>query len=143
MPGWLIVPIYMAGMVLFVSTIGLSEGMTKLIPTLAAVAGLLMATFGWAVIILNRLLEVVNRDVIAEDLLGALDVVPSRWSGGAIRDPAMLAKAGRRLAESFASFQRDRCAGRALQHLDPAIRLAKDSSRLADYPASARGVPPR
>jgi hypothetical protein len=38
MSGWLIVPIYMAGMVLFVSTIGLSEGMTKLIPTMAAVA---------------------------------------------------------------------------------------------------------
>src|SRR6202522_1941742 len=113
MPGWLIVPIYMAGMVLFVSTIGLSEGMTKLIPTLAAVAGLLMATFGWAVIILNRLLEVVNRDVIAEAPFGALEVVPSRWSGAAIGDPAMLAKAGRRLAESFAWFQRNRCAGRA------------------------------
>jgi quaternary ammonium compound-resistance protein SugE len=56
MPGWLIVPIYMAGMVLFVSTIGLSEGMTRLIPTLSAIAGLLMASFGWAVIIHNKLL---------------------------------------------------------------------------------------
>jgi hypothetical protein len=56
MPGWLIVPIYMAGIVLFVSTIGLSEGMTKLIPTLAAIAGLLMATFGWATIIHNKLM---------------------------------------------------------------------------------------
>jgi hypothetical protein len=58
MSGWLIVPIYMAGMVLFVSTIGLSEGMTKLIPTMAAVAGLLMATFGWANIIHNKLMPI-------------------------------------------------------------------------------------
>jgi len=46
----------MAGMILFVSTIGLTEGMTKLIPSLAAVAGLLMATFGWATIIHNKLM---------------------------------------------------------------------------------------
>ena len=58
MPGWLIVPIYMAGMVLFVSTIGPSEGMTKLIPTLTAVMGLLMATFGWATIIHNKLMPI-------------------------------------------------------------------------------------
>ncbi len=56
MPAWLIVPIYMAGMVLFVSTIGLSEGMTRLVPTMAAVAGLLLATFGWAIIIHSRLM---------------------------------------------------------------------------------------
>jgi hypothetical protein len=56
MPGWLIIPIYMAGMVLFVSTIGLSEGMTKPIPTVAAVAGLLMATFGWATMIHSKLM---------------------------------------------------------------------------------------
>ena len=58
MPGWLIVPLYMAGMVLFVSTIGLSEGMTKLIPSLAAVLGLLMATFGWATIIHNKMMPI-------------------------------------------------------------------------------------
>jgi quaternary ammonium compound-resistance protein SugE len=58
MPGWLIVPIYMAGMVLFVSTIGPSEGMTKLLPTLTAVMGLLMATFGWATIIHTKLMPV-------------------------------------------------------------------------------------
>lgn len=56
MPVWFIVPIYMAGMVLFVSTIGPSEGMTRLVPTLAAVAGLLMATVGWAIIIHNKLM---------------------------------------------------------------------------------------
>lgn len=56
MPAWLIVPIYMAGILLFVSTIGLSEGMTKLIPSLAAVAGLLMSSFGWATIIHNKLM---------------------------------------------------------------------------------------
>jgi hypothetical protein len=56
MSGWLIVPIYMAGIVLFVSTIGLSEGMTKPLPTMAAIAALLMATFGWAKIIHNKLM---------------------------------------------------------------------------------------
>jgi quaternary ammonium compound-resistance protein SugE len=58
MPGWFIVAIYMAGMVLFVSTIGPSEGMTKLVPSLAAVLGLLMATFGWATIIHNKMMPI-------------------------------------------------------------------------------------
>jgi hypothetical protein len=51
MPAWLIVPIYMAGIMLFISTIEPSDGMTKLIPSLAAVAGSVMAGFGWATII--------------------------------------------------------------------------------------------
>jgi hypothetical protein len=56
MPGWLIVPIYMAGMVLFVSTIGFSEGMTKPVPTVSAVMGLLIATYGWSIIIHHKLM---------------------------------------------------------------------------------------
>lgn len=56
MPAWLIVPIYMSGMVLFVSAVGPSEGMTRLIPSLAAIAGLLLATFGWATIIHSKLM---------------------------------------------------------------------------------------
>ena len=55
MSGWVIVPVYMSGMVLFVAAIGPSEGLTKLVPSLVAVAGLLLATCGWATIIHRKL----------------------------------------------------------------------------------------
>jgi multidrug transporter EmrE-like cation transporter len=55
---WLIIPIYMAGIMLFISTVEISEGMTRLIPSLAAVAGSVMATFGWATIIHYRLMPI-------------------------------------------------------------------------------------
>ena len=67
MLAWLSVPIYMAGIMLFVSTIGLSDGMTRLIPSLAAVTGSVMATFGWATVIHYRLMPI--------SVMGVLDSV--------------------------------------------------------------------